>query len=440
MRWQPSALAFALFLARGVSLAQLPAGSRDASSVQQQDPLRTQAAQALQKQDYATAEKLLITLTTKNPSDGQALYNLGSVQDALDKTTEAEASYRRATTASPNLLEPHLALGLLLARSGKTAEAHTELAAAASIPNGDFALRARAYRAMARLDQATNPAGASEELLEALKYSPETPDDILFAGELALANGDNAAAESSFRRLLAADPENTQATAALAHLLSKQGKLDDAESLLTATLSRHPDDPSLTAELASIYASQDDPAKAAKALPLVEKLHTANPQDASIARLLSRLYSRSGEYDKALPLLAALAAATPNDPTLLDDQADALIRLHRSSEAQPLLERAIADPKAFPSPQAYGIAASHLAFAASTNNDPATVLRALSLRDKVLSQTPSSIFLAATAHDKLHQVKEASDLYKQFLAVAKGQFPNEEWEAKHRLSALEHMK
>jgi redox-regulated HSP33 family molecular chaperone len=58
----------------------------------------------------------------------------------------------------------------------------------------------------------------------------------------------------------------------------------------------------------------------------------------------------------------------------------------------------------------------------------------------VLAQTPSSLFLAATAHDKLHQVKEASDLYKQFLSMAKGQFPDEEWEAKHRLSALQHMK
>jgi predicted Zn-dependent protease len=293
---------------------------------------------------------------------------------------------------------------------------------------------------MARLDQPGNPAGASEELLAALKLSPETPDDILLTGELALTNNDTAAAESAFRRLLAADPDNTQATAALAHLLLRQNKAADAETLLASAIAKHPDDPTLNAQLAALYESDGDPAKAAKALPLVEKLHAANPQDPAIARLLARLYSRNGQYDKALPLLSALAAASPNDPTLLDDQADALIRLHRSADAVPILERAIADPKAFPNPQAYGIAASHLAFAASNNNDPAAVLRALSLRDKVLAQTPSSLFLAATAHDKLHQVKEASDLYKQFLSVAKGQFPDEEWEAKHRLSALEHMK
>ena len=86
------------------------------------------------------------------------------------------------------------------------------------------------------------------------------------------------------------------------------------------------------------------------------------------------------------------------------------------------------------------MAASHLAFAASANNDPTTTLQALDIRGKVLPQSPSSLFLAATAHDKLHHTKQATDLYKQFLSVANGQFPDEEWEARHRLLTLDHMK
>jgi hypothetical protein len=85
-------------------------------------------------------------------------------------------------------------------------------------------------------------------------------------------------------------------------------------------------------------------------------------------------------------------------------------------------------------------AASHLAYVASVTNDPTTTLQALEIRDKVQPQSPSSLFLAATAHDKLHQVKQATDLYKQFLSVADGKFPDEEWEARHRLITLEHMK
>ena len=420
--------------------AQLPAGTTDATQAPvqpQQDPLRAQANEALQKGDYPAALRLLTTLAEKNPHDAQILYNLASTQDALNQNTEAEATYRRAIEANPNFLEPHLALGLLLARTGKTNEAHAELSAAAAIPNGDPELRARAYRTLARLDQQGNPAGASEELLAALKLSPETPDDVLLSGELAEASGDPAAAETAFRRLLVTEPDNANATAALVHLLLAQKKADQAEPILTAALAKHPDDPALSAQLASLYESQNKPDKA---LPILEKLHASQPADNNVTRLLAQLYNRNGQYDKSELLYAALIAANPSDPTLIDDRADALIHLHNYSEAEAILSRILANPKAFRTNEDLGLAASHLAFAASANNDPATTLRALDLRATVLPQTPSSLFLAATAHDKLHQVKEATDLYKQFLTVAKGQFPDEEWEARHRLVTLEHMK
>jgi cytochrome c-type biogenesis protein CcmH/NrfG len=82
-----------------VTAQQLPAGTRDAASQPQQDPLRSQAAEALAKQDYATAAKLLSTLAEKNPNDAPVLYTLASAQDALDQASEAEATYRRAIAA-----------------------------------------------------------------------------------------------------------------------------------------------------------------------------------------------------------------------------------------------------------------------------------------------------------------------------------------------------
>jgi hypothetical protein len=114
--------------------------------------------------------------------------------------------------------------------------------------------------------------------------------------------------------------------------------------------------------------------------------------------------------------------------------------MKRYAEAEALLKRATADPVAFPTKDDLGNAAGHLAFAASANNDPATTLQALTLRATVFANSPSTLFLEATAHDKLHQTKQATDLYKQFLSVANGKFPDEEWEARHRLITLEHMK
>jgi tetratricopeptide (TPR) repeat protein len=435
----PSIIFSTCLLASFPAQAQLPAGTTDTTQPQQQtqDPLLTQANEALSKRDYPTALKLLTTLAEKNSNSAPILYNLGYTQEALDQTTTAEGTYRRAIAADPNYLEPHVALGLLLARNDRRTEAHAELLKATTLTTDNPTLKARAYRALARIDQSTNPAQASDELLSAIKISAETPDDILLSGELAEASGDTASAEAAYRRLLAADPQNHDATAALTHLLLHQQKPDQAETLLTAALAKDPDNPTLNAQLASLYDQQNKPAQA---LPIAEKLHTAHPEDPAITRLLARLYTRNQQYEKALPLYIVLSAAAPHDPTLLDDQADALIHLKRYAEAETLLQRAVANPADFPSKDSLGNAASRLAFAASANDDPKVTLQALTLRATVLPNSPSSLFLEATAHDKLHHTKQANDLYKQFLSVANGQFPNEEWEARHRLLALEHTK
>lgn len=436
----PTYLFCALVLASGSINAQLPAGAIDTTAAPKTapiDPARAQANEALDKQDYPTALKLLTNLTEKSPTDAHLLYDLAFTQDALDQTTAAEATYRRAIAADPTYFDPHLALGLLLARGGRLTDAHAELLKATTLTTDNPALKARAFRALARIDQTANPAAASDELLSAIKITPETPDDILLSGELAEASGDYTAAELAYRRLLAVDPQNHDATAALTHLLLRQQRPDQAESLLTAALAKDPDNPTLNAQLASLYEQQG---KTTQAIPLAAKLHAAHPEDAAITRLLARLYSRNQQYDQAAPLYNGLLTRSTQDPTLLDDSADVQIHLKNFAEAEALLKRALAQPNAFPSKDDLAQAASHLAFAASANNDPTTTLQALSIRDKVLPQSPSSLFLAATAHDKLHHTKQATDLYKQFLSVANGQFPDEEWEARHRLLTLDHLK
>src|ERR1700733_3820939 len=124
----PSLMISTLLLASIPAHAQLPAGTTDATEpqTQKQDPLLSQANEALDKQDYPTALKLLTTLTEKSPNDAHLLYDLGLTQDALDQTTTAEATYRRAIAADPTYFDPHLALGLLLARGGRLTEAHAE--------------------------------------------------------------------------------------------------------------------------------------------------------------------------------------------------------------------------------------------------------------------------------------------------------------------------
>jgi predicted Zn-dependent protease len=295
-----------------------------------------------------------------------------------------------------------------------------------------------AYRALARIDEKTRPGEARDELLEALKITPETPEDTLLTAELAEAATNGAkAAEGAYRRVLATTPNDPAATSELAHLLAKELHADEAEDLLAKALKAHPNDPALTVQLASLYAGEN---KTDLAIPLVQRLHELNPVETNVSRLLANLYLDTKDYANAEPLLATLSAQNPRDATLVDDRARALIHLKRFAEAQQILARVVAQPGLFPTPSDLGNAAGDLAFAASSNNDPAGALQALQVRATVLPTSAPVLFLTAISHDKLHHFKQAVEAYKQFLDASKGSNPDEEFEARHRIIALAPLK
>ena len=78
-----------------------------------------------------------------------------------------------------------------------------------------------------------------------------------------------------------------------------------------------------------------------------------------------------------------------------------------------------------------------LAFAASENKNYTLVIKDLDLRAKQLPEIPITYFLRASAYDHLRDVKQASANYHLVLQTANGKFPDQEWQAKHRLIALE---
>ena len=439
-----AALLAAWMMVMGVAAAQqLPPGTHSVDEPSPLDaasqPIRD-AETDLEQQNYVAAETKLKALAASRPTDAHVLYDLGFAEERNNEEADAAKAYAAAIAADATLAEPRVALGLLDARAGRKEAAHGELRAAADLSSAGPELRGRALRALATLDETSDPAAAHEELAEALKLTPETPVDTLMAAKMAEQAGDAADAESAYRKVLAEVPEEPNASAGLAHVLQQQNMLADSEQILTAALESHPNDPRLLAQLANVDAAEG---KAAGAVTLVEKAREADPalaKEDSVTRLLARLKGLSGDQAGAAALYTELVAADPDDPSLLDALGSAYVRLARYPDAETALAKAVTMRAAFHDDAAWGDAAGHLAFAASKNNDPQMTLQALAERATVLPNSPVTLFLEATAHDTLHQTKEAGKAYTAFLAIAEGKYPDQEFQARHRLIALKNMK
>ncbi len=439
-RYTILAAVFAMAASAGVA-QQLPPGTHSVDEPTKQIAVRDairEAESSLERQDFKTAEEKLKVLAAADPKDGRVQYDLGFAEERNGEEADAAKAYAASIAAIPEFAEPKVALGLLDARAGKVEAAHQELLEAAKIPTASPELRGRALRALAHLDEISDPEAAREELLAALKLTPETSDDVLMGAELADRAGDSADSIPAYQRALKLEPGDLDATAGLAHALQHAGKLADADAILTAALKEHPDDVRLVAQSASLYAAEG---KAAAAIPLLVKLRASNPKladDPDTTRLLAQLEYVNGDNVEAEKLYMQLVAATPNDPLMLDALGSAQVKQGKDAEAEATFVKAVKMRAAFHDDQAWGEAEGHLAFAASKNNDPQTCLAALDARSTVLPNSPTSLFLQATALDKLHQNKQAIASYKAFLALAAGKFPDQTFEAQHRILALEH--
>jgi Flp pilus assembly protein TadD len=411
----------------------VPDSSQQAAPNALTETLR-KAEEAIGNGKYAEAITALTPAAVPSQKNERVFYDLGFAQDALGHDDEASAAYKQAIALDPNDAAARVSYGLLLARASNRTGAEEQLSAASKIPGGDPALLARANRALAEIHLPTNPEQARADLVAALQHSPETPEDAALAAEIADAMHDDAATEKAYAHAFQLNPKDADVAVGYARALALAKKFAQAEAVLTSARRANPDNRTILAELASEQLLQGH---IDVALPTLEQLHTSEPGNAAIALLLARAYTASEHPDKADALFTALLAAAPEDVTLMAEAADHLIREKRSPEAEPLLQKALTHPEKFPTKQAMAQAAGELAFAASSNHDYETVLKALATRDAVLPSEAVYTFLGASAHDALHHTKLASEQYHLFLQQSGGKFPDQEWQAQQRLRILD---
>jgi tetratricopeptide (TPR) repeat protein len=417
-------LAGCAMLAVAQTRPQQKAHPRPSAEESSPDDLKD-AESLLQRQQYQEAEEKLLALVQKRSENPQAWFDLAFAQSHLGKNADAIAAYRKATELDPKWFEAQQNLGLALAKSGDFASATAALKTAITLKptvGGQQAL-AGAWLSLAQVTEG-QPQEALAAYQKAAELDPTNPDALLGAARMAERSGNLAAAEQQYLKL--AEAGNNESLERLIGLYLKQKRYADAETWLHKYMTANPQNAAAQLQLGKLLAAEG---KTQEAIAALEPVYKASP-DQKLARELASLYLETKQYAAAATLLQRLVQQAPEDAQLHFDYGSALLHQLKYPEAQAELLKTVQLKPGFA--DAY----FDLGYAAQQNKNYELAIRALDARAKLQPETPATYFLRATAYDSLRMYKPAAENYKLFLAAAGGKFPDQEFQARHRLKAI----
>ena len=393
------------------------------------DPLQ-EAEDLLQKQQYAQAEEKLQPLMATQAKNPQAWFDLGFAQSHQGKAKEAIAAYQRAVDLAADWFEANLNLGLDLLKSGNSAAAVPVLRHATELKplkpaSGEKQVRGRAWLGLAQALEEADPKASAAAYDKAAELDPANMELVVRAGSMLQRSGNLAGAEQRYTR--AAEAGNANAMSRLIALFSEQHRYYDAATWLNKYVTQNPGDMGARIQLARLLKAEG---KTEDAIGMLESAKAASP-DPEVSRALSSLYLDGKQYDKAADILQELVRKDPSNAQLRWDLGSALMHQHKYPEAEKeMLEALKTIPRLESDPW-------ELAYAAQQNKHYELAIRVLDLRAQRLQETPTTYWLRAVSYDSLGAVKPAAVNYRLFLAADAGKSPEQEFQARHRLKAIE---
>jgi Flp pilus assembly protein TadD len=394
-------------------------------------PELSKAEDLIQKRDYTGAEPLLRHVTTGDSTNYVAWFELGFVENELGKIDDSIAAYRKSVEAKPDVFESNLNLGLQLAKTHqpdaeKFLRAATQLKPTSQVEEGHF----RAWLSLGHVLENTNPDEAITAFRRAADLQPKDAEPHLAAGSIFEKQGKFADAEEEYKKALALDPASDALTG-LTNIYMHGRRFPEAAECLRKLVAVHPEQAAAHVQLGRVLAAEEKYEDAIAELQTGQKLA---PGDLSVQQDLADLYLTAGKNPEAEAAYRELLSAHPNNAELHNDLGESLLRQKKFPEAQ---QEFITAVKLKPD---FGAAYGDLAFAASENKDYVLTIKALDARAKFLPEVPITYFWRASAYDHLQDVKKAAANYHLFLDNANGKYPDQEWQAKHRLIAIESKK
>src|SRR5581483_1544069 len=260
-RRRPAAYALIMLLA-GFAVAQSTGRTVRHHRVATEDvsspPELSQAEGAIEKRDYSGAEPLLEKVVAEHPDNYTAWFDLGFVSNALGKTEESIAAYRKSVAAKPDVFESNLNLGLMLAKAGQPDAAQYLRAATRLKPTAkEDEGRARAWLSLGHVIENTNPGEAVSAYREAAKLQPNDPEPHLAAGLVLEKQNQFADAQQEFQQALTIDPQSADALTGLASIYMRGRQFSQAEQVLRKLVTLRPEDAGAHMQLGRMLAADN---------------------------------------------------------------------------------------------------------------------------------------------------------------------------------------
>ncbi len=175
------------------------------------------------------AKQSVDTLLAAYPDSARAHQAMAENYFVLRRMQDAEKEYRDALALRPALPEAHMALGQVYAGAFQWSKAEEEFRMQAKLQPGNAEA---AYRLGDALLQQGKAHEARVELVRADRLLPDMPETLYALGKAASLEGDTAAAEKFWTKLLSLEKQSALAAQAhfgLAGIYRKQGKTAEAK-------------------------------------------------------------------------------------------------------------------------------------------------------------------------------------------------------------------
>lgn len=190
------------------------------------------------------AKQSIDTLLAAYPDSARAHQAMAENYFVLRRMPDAEKEYKEALHLRPGLPEAHLALGEVYAGAFQWPQAEEQFRIQVKLQPGNAEA---AYRLGQALLEQGKTHEARAQLIRADRLMPNMPETLYSLGKAASLEGDNAAAEKAWTKLLSIEKQTSLAAQAhfgLAAIYRKQGKTEQAKQEMQEFQSLQPSTPS----------------------------------------------------------------------------------------------------------------------------------------------------------------------------------------------------